>query len=181
MITRHVLVFIWFISLFNLRTAIGTAKEQTSKDGTTTEWSSDLLKTIANEYPDLLRISPEEFARFITTDISARKEETQRQAQTQDQDRDQEDRNHRPLTKFVGMPAGSGRQRGSCDKILKAETGARWIHGATSLQDGAMTLLFFMSQQCVSCHDVAVKLNKVYAEWRHRGLNVCESSLFTTA
>lgn len=74
--------------------------------------------------------------------------------------------------KFIGMPEGAGFQRGSCDRILNSTTGIRWIHGKSNMQTGAMTLVLFMSQQCAACHDVAIKINSIYKQWRHRGLNV---------
>jgi len=76
------------------------------------------------------------------------------------------------MVEFVGMPEGAGRQRGSCDKILNNTPNVRWIHGKSNMQTGAMTLLLFMSQQCISCHDVAIKINSIYKTWRNRGLNV---------
>ena len=73
---------------------------------------------------------------------------------------------------FVGLPAGSGHQKGKCDKVLSAQSNLEWIHGSTNMTTGAMTLIYFLSQDCTSCHEVAIKINNIYKEWRHRGLNV---------
>ena len=73
---------------------------------------------------------------------------------------------------FVGMPLGSGNQFGQCDKVLSNQADLQWIQGSTNMTTGAMTLIYFMAQECTSCHEVAVKINNIYKQWRHRGLNV---------
>ena len=48
-----------------------------------------------------------------------------------------------------------------------------WIQGnETTMTTGSMTLMFFISHSCHICHDVAIKFNVLYKEYRHRGLNV---------
>ena len=47
-----------------------------------------------------------------------------------------------------------------------------WIQGETTLDAGALTMVFFFSQSCHICHDVAPNLNKMYKKLRGRGLQI---------
>jgi thiol-disulfide isomerase/thioredoxin len=78
---------------------------------------------------------------------------------------------------FVPIPnANSNKQQsGNCGNYLETTGVNEWIQGnssSVSLTSGASTVLFFMSQSCHVCHDVAPKLNKMYKHFRDRGLNL---------
>ena len=47
-----------------------------------------------------------------------------------------------------------------------------WVQGKTKIDSGALTILFFMSQSCHICHEVAPALDALHRKLRHRGLQV---------
>ena len=121
--------------------------------------NSELLERVVEEFPELLEINVEEIVKFLDAKTLGWRGRGAAEAEL--------------TTHFEGMPEGSGMQRGACNKLLESESNnMRWIQGESDLTAGSMTLVYYMSQSCISCHDVAVKLNKMYKEWRHRGLNI---------
>jgi FAD-linked sulfhydryl oxidase len=76
---------------------------------------------------------------------------------------------------FVPVPTSGRQQTGVCASFLNQSNVNEWIQGnssTVSLVSGSVTVIFFMSQTCHVCHDVAPKLNKLYRTFRHRGLNL---------
>ena len=77
---------------------------------------------------------------------------------------------------FVGLPADAvsarPQQKGACS--LGGEEGGvnEWLQGETTLRSGAMTLLIFVSQRCLVCHEVLPKIDRLYRAYRRNGLNV---------
>ena len=47
-----------------------------------------------------------------------------------------------------------------------------WLQGETTIKSGAMTLLLFISHSCQVCHEVLPKIDRMYRQYKHRGLNV---------
>ena len=47
-----------------------------------------------------------------------------------------------------------------------------WIQGETTIDAGSLTLVFFFSQSCHICHDVAPNLQNLYKKMRGRGLQI---------
>ena len=120
--------------------------------------SEQVMEKVIAEFPELLEIDVEDIVKFLDTKTGGWNGRGSVGAEL--------------TTHFVGMPEGSGQQRGACNKLLSEYEKMNWIQGRSDLTAGSMTLVYYMSQSCISCHDVAIKLNKMYKEWRHRGLNI---------
>ncbi len=111
-----------------------------------------LLNKVITEYPQLLELNPQQVFDFFSK---------QRKRITD--------------TNFISLPEASGTQRGQCDHLINKHIDAnqaRWSYGASNFTSGAMTLVYYFSHTCISCHDIARKINEIYVKWRKRGLNV---------
>jgi hypothetical protein len=153
-------------------------------DGYLDDNSMKLLKNVAESFPDFLQIPYEDVIRFMALHKSGELDFDDNEIDTptsdivdytnteKNEEKVPQENGDELFGNYIGMPDGSGKQMGQCDKVLANQPNMEWIQGPTNMTTGAMTLIYFMSTECTSCHEVAVKINNIYKKWRHRGLNV---------